>query len=211
MRSRLATATPADSSSSISCSTRRWRQHHAIADVAGDAFAQDARGNQPQDRLLAVDDQRMAGIVSALEAHHAICMVGEPVDDLALALVTPLGADHYHVLCHARSKKREFRIAAHGAQLCANFSYLPFAFQLDEFARAAALIAFVFVPGQFLNHHLARCAQARHAASSAGSLARGARMQPGAGAAGARRAKSSRYRVKPVAGRARPKALPTPS
>ena len=87
----------------------RRGQHHTVADVAGNALAQDAGGNQPQYRLLAVDHQRMAGVVPALKAHYAIGMVGEPIDDLALALVTPLGADHYHVLCHTRSKKRELR------------------------------------------------------------------------------------------------------
>src|SRR5581483_4576683 len=41
--------------------------------------------------------QRMAGVVAALEAHHDVGAAGEPIDDLALALVTPLGADHGHV------------------------------------------------------------------------------------------------------------------
>jgi hypothetical protein len=39
----------------------------------------------------------MAGIVAALEAHHDLGALAEPVDDLALALVAPLGADHCHV------------------------------------------------------------------------------------------------------------------
>ena len=39
----------------------------------------------------------MAGIVAALEAHHDVGLLGEPVDDLALALVTPLGPDHHHI------------------------------------------------------------------------------------------------------------------
>jgi hypothetical protein len=41
----------------------------------------------------AVDDQRVAGIVAALEAHHHVGALRQPVDDLALALVAPLGAD----------------------------------------------------------------------------------------------------------------------
>src|SRR5579859_7159075 len=36
----------------------------------------------------------MAGIVSTLEAHHDIGPLAEPIDDLALALVAPLRADH---------------------------------------------------------------------------------------------------------------------
>ena len=71
--------------------------HHAVADVAGHALAHDARWDQLQRRLDALDDQRVAGVVAALEAHHALRVVGQPVDDLALAFVAPLGADHDHV------------------------------------------------------------------------------------------------------------------
>ena len=67
--------------------------HHAIADIAGHAIAHDARGDQLQRGFLAIDDQRVTGIVTTLKTHHARSMVGEPVDDLALAFVTPLGAD----------------------------------------------------------------------------------------------------------------------
>jgi hypothetical protein len=45
----------------------------------------------------AVDHQRVAGIVPALEAHHHIGPLGQPVHQLALALVAPLGADHRHI------------------------------------------------------------------------------------------------------------------
>ena len=43
---------------------------------------------------LVADDQRMAGVVAALEPHHDIGAAGQPVHHLALALVAPLGADH---------------------------------------------------------------------------------------------------------------------
>jgi hypothetical protein len=76
------------------------RKHHAVADVAGDALPEDARGNEVQDGLLAADHQGVAGVVTALETHHALGVVGEPVDHLALALVAPLGADDYDVLAH---------------------------------------------------------------------------------------------------------------
>ena len=78
------------------------REHHAVADEAVDVAAQDARGNQVQHGLLAADHQRVAGVVAALEAHHALGAVGEPVDDLALALVAPLGADDDDVASTAR-------------------------------------------------------------------------------------------------------------
>ena len=90
---------------------RLRRHHHAVADEAAHAFVEDSRGNQPQHGLLAVDDQRVAGVVAALEAHHALRAVGEPVDDLAFAFVAPLGADHDHVArdfgihrCHIRTR-----------------------------------------------------------------------------------------------------------
>jgi len=35
----------------------------------------------------------MAGIVTALEAHDDVGLLRQPVDDLALPLVAPLGAD----------------------------------------------------------------------------------------------------------------------
>jgi hypothetical protein len=95
---RLATSTPA--AISIDFFQQRFgRQHHAVADVAGHVVAQDAGRNQVQHRLLARHDQGVAGIVAALEAHHALRAVGQPVDDLALAFITPLGADHHDVFC----------------------------------------------------------------------------------------------------------------
>jgi hypothetical protein len=35
----------------------------------------------------------VAGVVAALETHHALSVIGQPVDDLALAFITPLGPD----------------------------------------------------------------------------------------------------------------------
>ena len=46
---------------------------------------------------LVADDERMAGIVAALEADDDVRLEREPIDDLALALVAPLGADHHHI------------------------------------------------------------------------------------------------------------------
>ena len=69
------------------------RQHHAVADEAGDLRSQDAGWNQREDRLFPADDQRVARVVSALKTRHRTRLLGEQVDDFALALVTPLGAD----------------------------------------------------------------------------------------------------------------------
>src|SRR5690606_852043 len=76
------------------------RQHDTIADVAGDVGMHDARRNQAEDGLVAVDPQRMAGIVPALEADDALRGFRKPVDNLALAFITPLGADDHNVLAH---------------------------------------------------------------------------------------------------------------
>src|SRR5690606_24221801 len=83
-----------------------WRKHDAIADIASDVWMHDAGWDQPQDRLVTVDPQGMAGVVSALEADHALGGLGQPVDDLALAFVTPLGADHHDVLAHFINRLR---------------------------------------------------------------------------------------------------------
>lgn len=72
-------------------------EHHAIADDAELAAAHDARGQRVQlvDRLA--DDKRVARIVTALKARDHIGAFGQPVHDLALALVAPLGAHDNHV------------------------------------------------------------------------------------------------------------------
>ena len=71
-------------------------EHDAVADHRQRA-ADDARGEQRQFVGLVADDQRVAGIVAALEADDDIGAAGQPVDDLALALVAPLAADHGNV------------------------------------------------------------------------------------------------------------------
>ena len=68
-------------------------EHHAVADHGKLGGAQDARRQQRQLVGFAVDDERMAGIVTALEAHDDIGLLRQPVDDLALPFVAPLGAD----------------------------------------------------------------------------------------------------------------------
>ncbi|MNS53297.1 hypothetical protein D3C72_860480 [compost metagenome] len=84
-------------------------QHDAIADEAGDTGMHDARRDQAKNRLLAVDPQRMAGVVTALKANHALDGFRQPIDDLAFALVTPLGADYDYVLAHVTNQYRVSR------------------------------------------------------------------------------------------------------
>src|SRR3979490_3155480 len=58
----------------------------------------------------------MAGIVAALEAHDDVGLFGQPVDDLALALVAPLGPDHNYI-CHERPLTRADGPRSHAAPL----------------------------------------------------------------------------------------------
>ena len=69
----------------------------AIADDGELARPDDPRRQQRQLVGDLVDDQRVAGIVAALETHHDIGALRQPVDDLALALVAPLRADNHHI------------------------------------------------------------------------------------------------------------------
>jgi len=75
-------------------------EHDTIADVAIDAVTHDARRHQIELVDLFADNQRMAGIVATLEADHTLGVVSQPVDDLPLALITPLGAHHNDILGH---------------------------------------------------------------------------------------------------------------
>ena len=47
-----------------------------------------------QDGLLPIDDQRVACVVPTLEAYDGRCPIRQQINDLALALVTPLSADY---------------------------------------------------------------------------------------------------------------------
>lgn len=46
-----------------------------------------------QYRFLTFNDQRMSGVMPALEAHYCAGLIGQQIDDLALAFITPLTAD----------------------------------------------------------------------------------------------------------------------
>ena len=72
---------------------RRQVDHDAVGDHRHDVVVQHAARNQLEGVLLVVDDHRVTGIVAALVAHHVGVLLRQQVDDLGLALVTPLGAD----------------------------------------------------------------------------------------------------------------------
>ncbi len=68
--------------------------HHTVADDATGAFVQDARRQQVQHGLVAAHHHGVARVGAALAAHDEVVPICEQVDDLALALVTPLQAEN---------------------------------------------------------------------------------------------------------------------
>ena len=79
-------------------------EHDAVADHRQLARPHDARGQQRELEDLLADDERVAGVMAALETHDHVGRDREPIDDLALAFVAPLGADHHHI------RHRRFRL-----------------------------------------------------------------------------------------------------
>ena len=70
-------------------------EHDAVADDALRTRVQDAGRNLVQDELAIADHDRVAGVGAALVAHHEVGLLGQHVDQLALALVAPLRADDH--------------------------------------------------------------------------------------------------------------------
>ena len=101
---------------------RIQRQHDTVTDQALHTVTQNPRGNQVQDGLLTVDDQRVAGVVAALKAHNGRRAIRQEVDNLSLALVTPLGPDDNYVLTHDSPSSllpridNQWRLSAHDIQ-----------------------------------------------------------------------------------------------
>ncbi len=72
-------------------------EHDAVADHRKLVRPHHAGGQQRKLVGHAVDDERMAGVMTALEANDDVGLLRQPVDDLALAFVAPLRADHHHI------------------------------------------------------------------------------------------------------------------
>jgi hypothetical protein len=90
--------------------------HHPRPDDAQDAGVEDAAGNEAQDEALVADDHRVAGVVAAVVARHHLHLLGEQVDDLAFALVAPLGARDHYVWHLCARKDRPFYILGGGTR-----------------------------------------------------------------------------------------------
>ena len=64
-----------------------------VGDHGNDVVVQDPRRNQLEGVLLAVDDHRVARVVSPLVADDERVLLREEIDDFGFALIAPLGSD----------------------------------------------------------------------------------------------------------------------
>src|SRR3954452_32989 len=71
--------------------------HDTIANYRQLSRSHHARRQERQFVSNSADDQSMASIMSALKADHDVGLLGQPIDDLALALVSPLGSNDDHI------------------------------------------------------------------------------------------------------------------
>ena len=85
---------PAFASVSISATSARGIDDHAGADDRVLLRAQNAAGNELEHVAILADDDGVAGVVAAGNTRDVVERAGEIVDDLALAFVAPLRADH---------------------------------------------------------------------------------------------------------------------
>ena len=102
--------------------------HDAVADRAELAGVEDPGRDQVELPLDVVADDRVPGVVAALEADHEVRVLGEQVGDLALALVAPLGADDHdagHVVRRSLRGEAPPRRAGLAVGRLASSSQLP--------------------------------------------------------------------------------------
>ena len=74
-------------------------EHRAVADDDALVGTEHARRHVVQRVALLADGHGVTGVGSTLETGHDVEAFGEQVDDLALALVAPLGPDDGDVTC----------------------------------------------------------------------------------------------------------------
>ena len=68
---------------------------HTVADDRSDVGVQDPARHQLQLEHVAVDDDRVSGVVARLVTHDERALLGEIIGKAALALVTPVGTDDH--------------------------------------------------------------------------------------------------------------------
>jgi hypothetical protein len=72
-----------------------WIDNNTVADDAEGVLMEDTGRNKVQYVLFILDDDRMAGIVSALVSGNNVSLSREIVDDLTLPFVSPLCSDDH--------------------------------------------------------------------------------------------------------------------
>ncbi len=71
--------------------------HHPIADDGQLTATHNAGRQQAEFVDRAINHQRMTRVMTALKTHHHIGPFGQPVHNLAFALIAPLGANHNNI------------------------------------------------------------------------------------------------------------------
>ena len=77
-------------------------EHHAVADEVHDARAEDAHREQVRGVFLVSEADGVAGVSSTTVAHNDLGILGEVIDDLALAFITPLEAENARIAVEKR-------------------------------------------------------------------------------------------------------------
>src|SRR5271166_4277633 len=89
-------------------------EHDPVANYAAAALTQHAAGNELKDELLAMNRDRVSGVVAAGVARYDLEPLRENVNNFAFAFVAPLRADDDR--CPA-----SFQLAAPSTTTCINF------------------------------------------------------------------------------------------
>src|SRR5207302_4038351 len=71
--------------------------YDTVSDHGLDAGTQDATRDQLQNEFLIADEDRVAGIVAPLIAHHDGKLFREKINDLSFAFIAPLSAQNYDI------------------------------------------------------------------------------------------------------------------
>jgi len=77
---------------------REGIEDDAVSDDAVHVRVEDARRNQMEDELMGADPDGVPGVVAALVAGDDLEVVGDDVDDLALAFIAPVDAHDCEIL-----------------------------------------------------------------------------------------------------------------
>ena len=107
-----------------------------------------------QYRLVVADHESMSGIVSALKAHHTLHMPGQPVDDFAFALITPLGTDNYDVACYFC----QLFIPVRRVRSLASLDHRPRPVAQDKLGVAIQFVATILVSRKINDNRITRLA-----------------------------------------------------